>query len=224
MSTSIASLAEYLKKKLLSLEASSRYIVTVAGIPGSGKTTLCNELLKSLGNKEVVVLPMDGFHLTRKQLDTLPNPIEAHKRRGSEWTFDAQGLVQLVDNLRKHPQTIFYAPTFDHALKDPVPDDLAILPSHRLVIIEGLYLNLQTSPWSELNKLVDESWFIQTSLEVANQRVTKRHVQTGICNDMEEARIRVETNDALNARFILKNSLKPTRYIVLEAEETPDAS
>ncbi|KAK9729553.1 hypothetical protein K7432_000233 [Basidiobolus ranarum] len=128
MCTSPIILAEYLKEKVSSLSNSSRYIVSVAGIPGSGKTTLCDEVRKHCGTDDVLVIPMDGFHLTRKQLDDLPNPIEAHERRGAEWTFDGQGLIELVRNLRDKPQGIFHAPTFDHALKDPIQDDLVVLP------------------------------------------------------------------------------------------------
>lgn len=43
-------------------------MIGVVGIPGSGKTTLANEILgKKLLNS--CALPMDGYHLYRKDLD-----------------------------------------------------------------------------------------------------------------------------------------------------------
>lgn len=45
-------------------------------------------------------IPMDGYHYTRAQLDTMPNPVEAHERRGAPFTFDVVGFNQLVQKLK----------------------------------------------------------------------------------------------------------------------------
>jgi len=34
---------------------------------------------------------MDGFHLTKKQLSEMLDPVEAFKRRGAAFTFDGNG-------------------------------------------------------------------------------------------------------------------------------------
>lgn len=50
--------------------------IAVAGPPGSGKTTMCAQIAEAL-NKDGVptaVLPMDGFHFYRKELDMMPDP------------------------------------------------------------------------------------------------------------------------------------------------------
>jgi len=36
---------------------------------------------------------MDGFHLTKKQLSEMPDPVEAFKRRGAPFTFDGNGML-----------------------------------------------------------------------------------------------------------------------------------
>ena len=66
----------------------------------------------------------------------LPDPKEALRRRGAHWTFDAHGFVQLVQRIRQqyyHPNSanadVLYAPSFDHAKGDPVPDDIEIRSS-----------------------------------------------------------------------------------------------
>ena len=41
-----------------------------------------------------------------------------------------------------------YAPSFDHAIKDLVADEISILPRSRVVILEGLYLSLDREQWS----------------------------------------------------------------------------
>jgi pantothenate kinase len=84
---------------------------------------------------------MDGYHLSRAQLDAMPDPATAHARRGAEFTFDGEGFVQLVQHLKKEPlttdSTTVFAPSFDHATKDPKENDIAIEPTHRIVVLEG---------------------------------------------------------------------------------------
>lgn len=40
------------------------FIIGVCGIPGAGKSTICEKLLKNLDDS--LIIPMDGFHLYRK--------------------------------------------------------------------------------------------------------------------------------------------------------------
>ena len=41
-----------------------------------------------------------GFHFTRRQLDGMPDPAEAHARRGAPWTFDADAFVSAIRHIR----------------------------------------------------------------------------------------------------------------------------
>lgn len=83
---------------------------------------------------------MDGYHYSRAQLDTFPNAEEAHRRRGSDFTFDGEGFVELVKKaaapLTKETEDI-YAPSFDHAVKDPVEKSLRLGKENRVVVFEG---------------------------------------------------------------------------------------
>ena len=47
------------------------------------------------------IVPMDGFHLSRKCLDLFEHPEAAHKRRGSPPTFDSNNFLQLCRILAK---------------------------------------------------------------------------------------------------------------------------
>ena len=152
---------------------------------------------------------LDGWHLTRAQLDAFPDPKLAHDRRGAHWTFDGEGYATFVRALR-HPihaicspdasptprsQTV-YAPSFDHAKKDPVFDSILIYPHHRLVVLEGLYTFLNIEPWSAASELLDERWWVDISEEAAEKRLVARHVKTGVAKDMKEAIWRSRENDA----------------------------
>lgn len=65
-------------------------------MPGAGKTTLASELRDELvrGGLRVEVVPMDGYHYERRVLDTFPDPILAHQRRGAPFTFDANRFAK----------------------------------------------------------------------------------------------------------------------------------
>jgi pantothenate kinase len=106
----------------------------------------------------------DGFHYPKSILPTLQNSECAFKRRGAPFTFDAEAFVELVKALRETPVTevddhtkSFHAPSFDHAIKDPIENDIYIPSSQRIVILEGNYLLLSESPWDQIQHLVDES-------------------------------------------------------------------
>ena len=191
--------------------ASQRYLVGVAGCPGSGKSTTVAAVVarvnEVVGAEVAIALPMDGFHLSRSQLDGLPNAAEAHARRGAPWTFDAEAFVDAVRRVRfaqGNSATVFL-PSFDHAAGDPVPDAVAIRPSHRVVLVEGNYVGLPSAPWNGLRTLLDEIWVMDVPPQVAMQRIIQRHMSVwGI--SFEEATARARSNDEVNAHLVWGNS------------------
>jgi pantothenate kinase len=114
--------SELISVKLLNCIALGRYIVGLAGPPGAGKSTVASEVVQRVNmlwsqkqaehtallptEETAAMLPMDGFHLYRSQLDAmevcslssnqsefcrilefltllcLQDPKEAHARRG----------------------------------------------------------------------------------------------------------------------------------------------
>lgn len=202
-------------------------MIAVSGIPGSGKTELASTmshrinalhtLEKPSSPKPIAIsLPMDGYHLTRAQLSALPDPTHAFARRGAAFTFDAHKFLSLVRALRE-PLTQdtqpIYAPSFDHAVKDPVDNDIAIAPTVRVIIFEGNYLSLNRAPWDEVAALMDELWFVEVDFEVARKRLIRRHVRAGIAADEEEADARARENDLVNGKEIVEFRL-PVQEVV----------
>lgn len=168
-------------------------------------------------------VPMDGYHLTRAQLSAMPDPATAHARRGAEFTFDGPSFLRLVKALRapltpSSSSTIF-APSFDHAVKDPRADDIAVLPSHRIVVFEGNYVVLDKEPWREAAGLMDERWFVDVDFDVARRRLVKRHVKAGIARDEEEAGKRADENDLVNGRQIVENRTHVHEVVVSRDDE-----
>lgn len=62
------------------------------------------------------------------------------------------------------PEIIITAPIFDHAVKDPVADAIAISSRTKVVIIEGNYTLLDCEPWSKISQLVDDKYVLFTLL------------------------------------------------------------
>ena len=89
-----------------------QYWICLAGGPGAGKSTLSAAVVKRLNELSgipdfSVVLPMDGFHFSRKQLREIseqpdaPTFEELLARRGSQWTFDANAVCAALSEARK---------------------------------------------------------------------------------------------------------------------------
>lgn len=60
-------------------------------------------------------------------------------------------------------------------------------PWHKLVVIEGLYCNVDEEPWLTAAKTFDERWVVTVDRAVAKERLRIRHVLTGVAKDDEEA-------------------------------------
>jgi pantothenate kinase len=179
------------------------YLIGIAGIPGSSKTTLCDVLKLRL--PEAVVIPMDGYHLPRSMLDA-----EGLRRRGAQYTFDAAAFRKDMERLTETRSGSF--PTFDHAEKDPKPDLIQVTPAVPLIIVEGIYVLMHD--WG-LEPLFDLRVFLDCDLDVATERLTSRHVACGISNSEADARHRALTNDRVNSIEILADGCRERADLIL---------
>jgi pantothenate kinase len=73
--------------------------IGICGVPGAGKSTLSLDLRDSLIKTgfSCIVVPMDGYHYYRKQLDEFPDPKVAHELRGAPFTFDSKRFAQELE-------------------------------------------------------------------------------------------------------------------------------
>ena len=151
----------------------------------------------------------------------MDNAEEAIFRRGAAFTFDGEKYLRLVQKLRQvltaETRTI-RAPSFDHKIKDPVEDDIDIAPTTRIVIFEGNYVTLDLPPWREAAELMDELWFVDIPIEIATERLVKRHVAAGISPNLEHARKRVVESDMRNGKEIIDHRL-PVHELIKSVED-----
>lgn len=200
---------------LIEAGTSKRVIVGIVGLPGSGKSTLAARLVQSVNERmkveTAVSLSMDGFHLTKAALAQFDDPTAALARRGSPWTFDPMGLAMKLRQLRNNPENMTTWPDFQHGVGDPVADAIHVSPDTKLVIVEGLYLLHREHGWN-LSGLLDECWYLDTSMDVAMERLVNRHMVAWSLT-REQALERLAINDRLNADIVLQSRHLADRLI-----------
>ena len=195
-------LAAELRQRAARLAGDTQFWIGLAGGPGSGKSTLAEALRARLGEL-LTIIPLDGYHYYRSELDGMEDPEEAHARRGAPFTFNATKFVDDLIKARGAGEGAF--PSFDHRAGDPVEADIQLHKGPQIVLVEGNYLLLDTEPWRQLRQSVfDETWFLDVPVSECNRRVGERHVKTGLT--MAQAQLRVATNDSINAELITKVS------------------
>ena len=194
--------AEALAAELVVKAASrDRYIIGIAGAPGSGKSTFADALLKSLLAKAetAVVVPMDGFHFD----DIVLNARDHRARKGAHYTFDATGFVHLITRIKSREPDIAI-PVFDRTTELSRAAADVIDANTRFIIVEGLYLLLKREPWNALKPLFDISVFVNVSKAELERRLTKRILDHG--HDEAYAKNWIASNDMLNADEVIANS------------------
>lgn len=194
-----------------------RFLLAITGIPGTGKSTVADLLMKNtntvLNEERAIVIPMDGYHyhndiLVEKGLLSL---------KGIPETFDAQRFVTLIKEIASPKIEKIYCPSYDRSLHNPVEESIVIEDRHKIIIVEGNYLLLDTCPWDELADLFAESWFIETSLTTTKERLINRHVLTG--RSFEEALSKISSTDAPNAELIMQTRHRATKVITVATIE-----
>ncbi|MFJ7586652.1 nucleoside/nucleotide kinase family protein [Streptomyces sp. NPDC097617] len=178
--------------------AGERRILGIAGPPGAGKSTLAARIADGLGPERAVVVPMDGFHLARAELDRLGRA----DRKGAPDTFDAAGYVALLRRLRAPQGPTVYAPAFDRSLEEPIAGSIPVAPDVPLVITEGNYLLHDAGEWGSVRPLLDAAWYLAPAEDLRLDRLIERHVRHG--KDPAYARAWVARSDEPNARLVAR--------------------
>lgn len=193
-------------------ESGERRILGLIGAPAAGKSTLSEALQLTLGSRAAVV-GMDGFHLSGSELRRLGR----HLRKGAPDTFDVSGYVNLLHRLRRRDESIVYAPAFDRNIEESIAGAVPIGRDVPLVITEGNYLLLGTHGWDEVAPLLDETWYLDVSVDALRDRLLRRRVGHG--HDPVEAAVWVRTVDEPNMRIVQDTRVRADRVVTLANDE-----
>ena len=183
-------------------KSAHRFVVGIAGPPGSGKTTLADQLLRVLKSRgaKASIVPMDGFHLDNAVLEMKSLLL----RKGAPETFDAQSFVEHVKRIAAGEGDVSI-PGFDRAADATVPGMHIVSSNDHIVLVEGNYLLLDVEPWSQLAGHFDMTIFLAPPTAVLEDRLIQRWLDHGL--EPDAARERAMGNDIPNALTVMGHSV-----------------
>lgn len=151
-----------------------RVVIAIAGAPGSGKSTVAEQLRMLLPEGRAAVVPMDGFHYDDKVLSQLG----LSSRKGAPETFDFGGFESLLSRLRSGDERIAI-PLFDRHIETARAGARLVEPEVRFVLVEGNYLLLDEPPWTRLTALFDMTVFLEVPRDELERRLLQRWQELG---------------------------------------------
>lgn len=176
---------------------SRRFVVAVAGAPGSGKSTLSHHLLDLFPEGSAAIVPMDGFHFD----DAILHKRGLRSRKGAPETFDYAGFLALLRRIRSIEPEIA-VPVFDRNMELSRAAAAIIDSDVKFVLVEGNYLLLDEAPWNELAPFFDFAIFLDLPRNELERRLMQRWHEHG--KTEEEARDWIATNDMPNIERVVQ--------------------
>jgi pantothenate kinase len=185
-----------LRAKDLLSNAPSRTVLGIAGKPGAGKSQLSAFLMANLPADLVAHVPMDGFHLSNEELEELGR----RDRKGAPDTFDVEGYVNLLTEIRSNNNDVIPYPIFHREIEESIADEGLLASDVKLVITEGNYLFHDQDGWEEISPLLDHRWFVGIDDSLRLDRLVARHHQFG--KDLAAAHAWATGSDERNAQIV----------------------
>lgn len=215
--TLVSNLVDQLTQRLTADDAPERLVVGLVGAPGSGKSTIAEQLKTDLKAAGVFagLVAMDGFHLSNAVLDELGR----RNRKGAPDTFDVEGYLATLDRVRADGAPQVFAPAYRRDLHESVAAG-SIVSGTGVVVTEGNYLALETRGWGAARERIDLLIHIDVPEEVLVLRLIDRHEEFG--KNPLAAGHWVRTVDLPNARLIA-TSVHRCDEVWREPEDEPES-
>ena len=215
--TLVSNLVDQLTQRLTADDAPERLVVGLVGAPGSGKSTIAEQLKTDLKAAGVFagLVAMDGFHLSNAVLDELGR----RNRKGAPDTFDVEGYLATLDRVRADGAPQVFAPAYRRDLHESVAAG-SIVSGTGVVVTEGNYLALETRGWGAARERIALLIPIDVPEEVLVLRLINRHEEFG--KNPLAAGHWVRTVDLPNARLIA-TSVHRCDEVWREPEDEPES-
>lgn len=148
---------------------SSPYIIGIAGLSGSGKTTVAQEITNSINQPWTILLSLDNFYkdLTPEQSQlAYANKYDFDKP--DAYDFDA--IIECVRNIKAGKKTDI--PVYSFKTHSRQPNQKITIYGANVVIIEGIMALFHP----ELLKLMDFKVFVDTDIDICYSRRLLRDI------------------------------------------------
>jgi pantothenate kinase len=150
--------------------ANGRMIIGIVGKPGAGKSTLSSYLIEKLPKESVALVPMDGYHLSNKELDALGR----RNRKGAPDTFDSNGYAALLQRIATSTEDVYF-PIFHREIEESIAAEGVVTAKTKIVLTEGNYLLHDQGGWKNVARNLTESWYVEVDDVVRLERLVDRH-------------------------------------------------
>ena len=179
-----------------------RTVLGIAGGPGVGKSTLAAQLVEVLNAAQPDVaayVPMDGFHMKHAKLEGLGTVAD----KGMPHTFEGAAFADFLAGLKAATGPMS-GPGYSRKIEDVVEEAFSVPAATRLLVAEGNYLLLSSSPWWRIRPLLDRAVFIEVSREMVQARLMKRHAEEGLFTE-DRNRAHIERVDLVNYDTVMRS-------------------
>ncbi len=192
----------------------NRYIIALAGPPGSGKSSI-SALLKKLSIEyygvKIITLPMDGFHHTNEYLKShyinyKGKKISLYELKGAPESYNIEKYTHFIKRLTLADDN-FYWPVYSRIKHEPVEKGILIKPEDKIFIIEGNYLLIGNKKWNNVENLYNKKLFLRPSIILKfklKKRIIDRKIRGGYSK--KEAKKHFRLTDRKNIKIVLKES------------------
>jgi len=187
-------------------EPGRRVMIAIAGAPGSGKSTIAEQVVELLNGEDGVsaaLFPMDGYHYD----DVVLEQMGRRPFKGAIDTFDAHGLRHMLTRLKANEDNVVAVPVFDRSIEIARAGGRLIPQSVDIIVCEGNYLLASQAPWDLLKPIFDLTVFVDVDEDDLRRRLQDRWRGFGL-DDAEITR-KVEENDLPNGLSIIFTSSEP---------------
>jgi pantothenate kinase len=191
--------------------ANSRIIIGIVGKPGAGKSTLSSFLIEKLPPESVVLVPMDGYHLSNKELDSLGR----RDRKGAPDTFDSFGYAALLQRIATSTEDVYF-PVFHREIEESIAAEGVVTAKTRIVLTEGNYLLHSQDGWKDVAPILTESWYVEVDDALRLERLVDRHHFYG--KERQAAHDWAHGTDENNARLV-EGTKKLAEFLVINSDQ-----
>ena len=195
----------------LKMTLDRKVIAYLVAPPGAGKSTVAKflEQLSRERSKEVEpirALGIDGYHYTAAYMNVTKverdgEQIFMRDVKGAPETFDVDLLIDKIRAVRSEGTDWNI---YDRKIHDVLPDYWSV--EDDIILIEGNYLLLKETGWTNVRVLADYSVFIDAEPYLLRERLINRKVMGG--KSREAAERFFDFSDSKNIERVLKNSAR----------------